>query len=193
MREARKASSPPPPPHSLQRAALAIGPSARLISPSPSTPATQASGALTCPKLHLSHFVTELNTYHLSFLNATRLTCLRFMIAVLAKDWRSHHGNHISPQRWRWRSTLEKVRTLTDLFALNEHGKSFTSRLLVVYDFPHVITYNNHIISLSVVRSNLWTFVSKFTSFEAKKLFKLYKHAAKKREETKSQEVCTAS
>ena len=32
--------------------------------------------------------------------------------------------------------------------------------------------------------------MSKFTSFEAKKLFKLYKHAAKKREETKAQEVC---
>ena len=31
--------------------------------------------------------------------------------------------------------------------------------------------------------------MSKFTSFEAKKLFKLYKHAAKKREESKSQEV----
>ena len=31
--------------------------------------------------------------------------------------------------------------------------------------------------------------MSKFTSFEAKKLFKLYKHAAKKREELKSQEV----
>ena len=43
---------------------------------------------------------------------------------------------------------------------------------------------------LCFIFSNLWTFVSKFTSFEAKKLFKLYKHAAKKREETKSQEVC---
>lgn len=37
--------------------------------------------------------------------------------------------------------------------------------------------------------SNLWTFVSKFTAFEAKKLYKLYKHAAKKREETKQEEV----
>ena len=36
---------------------------------------------------------------------------------------------------------------------------------------------------------NLWSFVSKFTAFEAKKLFKLYKHAAKKRDETKQQEV----
>lgn len=31
--------------------------------------------------------------------------------------------------------------------------------------------------------------MSKFTSFEAKKLFKLYKHAAKKRDESKAQEV----
>lgn len=31
--------------------------------------------------------------------------------------------------------------------------------------------------------SNLWYFVSKFTEFEAKKLFKLYKHALKKGKE----------
>jgi chromodomain-helicase-DNA-binding protein 1 len=29
-------------------------------------------------------------------------------------------------------------------------------------------------------RSNLWYFVSKFTEFDAKKLYKLYKHATKK-------------
>lgn len=29
-------------------------------------------------------------------------------------------------------------------------------------------------------RSNLWYFVSKFTEFDAKKLYKLYKHAIKK-------------
>merc|ERR1711915_95725 len=29
-------------------------------------------------------------------------------------------------------------------------------------------------------RSNLWNFVSKFTEFDAKKLFKLYRHAKKK-------------
>lgn len=29
-------------------------------------------------------------------------------------------------------------------------------------------------------RSNLWYFVSKFTEFDAKKLYKLYKHAMKK-------------
>lgn len=34
-------------------------------------------------------------------------------------------------------------------------------------------------------RSNLWYFVSKFTEFDAKKLFKLYKHALKKSEEKK--------
>lgn len=31
--------------------------------------------------------------------------------------------------------------------------------------------------------SNLWYFVSKFTEFEPKKLFKLYKHALKKTKE----------
>lgn len=31
--------------------------------------------------------------------------------------------------------------------------------------------------------SNLWYFVSKFTEFDAKKLFKLYKHALKKSQE----------
>ena len=52
------------------------------------------------------------------------------------------------------------------------------------------VTVNFLLMSLySFICSNLWTFVSKFTSFEAKKLFKLYKHAAKKREETKAQEV----
>lgn len=44
-------------------------------------------------------------------------------------------------------------------------------------------------ISFLIFKSNLWTFVSKFTSFEAKKLFKVYKHAVKKREESKLQEV----
>lgn len=34
-------------------------------------------------------------------------------------------------------------------------------------------------------KSNLWYFVSKFTEFDAKKLFKLYKHALKRSEETK--------
>ncbi|XP_049815552.1 chromodomain-helicase-DNA-binding protein 1 [Schistocerca nitens] len=34
-------------------------------------------------------------------------------------------------------------------------------------------------------RSNLWYFVSKFTEFDAKKLFKLYKHAVKKSEDKK--------
>ncbi|GAB0096804.1 DNA helicase [Sergentomyia squamirostris] len=33
-------------------------------------------------------------------------------------------------------------------------------------------------------RSNLWYFVSKFTEFDAKKLFKLYKHALKKNDDT---------
>lgn len=32
-------------------------------------------------------------------------------------------------------------------------------------------------------RSNLWYFVSKFTEFDAKKLYKLYKHATKKSED----------
>lgn len=35
------------------------------------------------------------------------------------------------------------------------------------------------------VFSNLWYFVSKFTEFDAKKLFKLYKHAVKKNEDKK--------
>lgn len=35
-------------------------------------------------------------------------------------------------------------------------------------------------------RSNLWYFVSKFTEFDAKKLFKLYKHALKQTEEASS-------
>ena len=33
--------------------------------------------------------------------------------------------------------------------------------------------------------SNLWYFVSKFTEFDAKKLFKLYKHAVKKDQDKK--------
>ena len=33
--------------------------------------------------------------------------------------------------------------------------------------------------------STLWSFVAKFTAFDAKKLCKLYKHACKKREEEK--------
>lgn len=37
-------------------------------------------------------------------------------------------------------------------------------------------------------RSYLWTFVSKFTEFDAKKLHKLYKHAYRKREEEKEKE-----
>jgi chromodomain-helicase-DNA-binding protein 1 len=37
-------------------------------------------------------------------------------------------------------------------------------------------------------RSNLWYFVSKFTEFDAKKLFKLYKHAVKKDQDKKGQE-----
>lgn len=37
-------------------------------------------------------------------------------------------------------------------------------------------------------RSNLWYFVSKFTEFDAKKLFKLYKHAVKKSEDKKGAE-----
>ena len=36
--------------------------------------------------------------------------------------------------------------------------------------------------------SNLWYFVSKFTEFDAKKLFKLYKHAVKKDQDKKGQE-----
>lgn len=35
-------------------------------------------------------------------------------------------------------------------------------------------------------KSNLWYFVSKFTEFDAKKLFKLYKHALKRSEEVKT-------
>ncbi|KAJ7384591.1 transcriptional regulator [Desmophyllum pertusum] len=55
----------------------------------------------------------------------------------------------------------------------------------------HIMEITSHYKDADVVtdwRNNLWTFVSKFTSFEAKKLFKLYKHAAKKRDELKSQE-----
>lgn len=55
----------------------------------------------------------------------------------------------------------------------------------------HITEITSHYKDGDVVtewRNNLWTFVSKFTSFEAKKLFKLYKHAAKKRDETKAQE-----
>ncbi|PNF16997.1 Chromodomain-helicase-DNA-binding protein 1 [Cryptotermes secundus] len=37
-------------------------------------------------------------------------------------------------------------------------------------------------------RSNLWYFVSKFTEFDAKKLFKLYKHAVKKDQDKKGPE-----
>ncbi|XP_069683280.1 chromodomain-helicase-DNA-binding protein 1 isoform X2 [Periplaneta americana] len=37
-------------------------------------------------------------------------------------------------------------------------------------------------------RSNLWYFVSKFTEFDAKKLFKLYKHAVKKDQDKKGTE-----
>ncbi|PSN43172.1 hypothetical protein C0J52_09898 [Blattella germanica] len=37
-------------------------------------------------------------------------------------------------------------------------------------------------------RSNLWYFVSKFTEFDAKKLFKLYKHAVKKDQDRKGSE-----
>ena len=36
---------------------------------------------------------------------------------------------------------------------------------------------------LNVFCSNLWVFVSKFTEFDAVRLYKLYKHAVKKREE----------
>ena len=36
-----------------------------------------------------------------------------------------------------------------------------------------------HFVYISVC-SNLWYFVSKFTEFDAKKLFKLYRHAKKK-------------
>lgn len=35
-------------------------------------------------------------------------------------------------------------------------------------------------------RSNLWYFVSKFTEFDAKKLYKLYKHATKKSDGNKN-------
>lgn len=55
----------------------------------------------------------------------------------------------------------------------------------------HITEITSHYKEGDVVtewRNNLWTFVSKFTSFEAKKLFKLYKHAAKKRDESKAQE-----
>ncbi|XP_064620008.1 chromodomain-helicase-DNA-binding protein 1-like isoform X2 [Lineus longissimus] len=38
-------------------------------------------------------------------------------------------------------------------------------------------------------RSFLWVFVSKFTEFDAKKLFKLYKHAVKKRDDQKQEET----
>lgn len=38
-------------------------------------------------------------------------------------------------------------------------------------------------------RSNLWYFVSKFTEFDAKKLYKLYKHATRKGES--GTQVCT--
>ncbi|XP_031564506.1 chromodomain-helicase-DNA-binding protein 1-like isoform X2 [Actinia tenebrosa] len=46
--------------------------------------------------------------------------------------------------------------------------------------------YKDHDVA-SEWRGNLWTFVSKFTAFEAKKLYKLYRHAVKKREETRQQ------
>lgn len=36
-------------------------------------------------------------------------------------------------------------------------------------------------------RSNLWYFVSKFTEFDAKKLYKLYKHATKKGDTSSNQ------
>nr|XP_006823398.1 PREDICTED: LOW QUALITY PROTEIN: chromodomain-helicase-DNA-binding protein 2-like [Saccoglossus kowalevskii] len=37
-------------------------------------------------------------------------------------------------------------------------------------------------------KSYLWTFVSKFTEFDARKLYRLYKHAVKKREEERGEE-----
>lgn len=41
-------------------------------------------------------------------------------------------------------------------------------------------------------RSNLWHFVSKFTEFDAKKLFKLYRHAVKREDESDSKSSPTA-
>lgn len=46
---------------------------------------------------------------------------------------------------------------------------------------------NSFDLLFSCCHSNLWAFVSKFTAFEAKKLYKLYRHALKKREETRQQ------
>lgn len=68
----------------------------------------------------------------------------------------------------------------------------FVFVFIMVELFIYLFVYYIQLLTwfLLVLLSNLWTFVSKFTSFEAKKLFKLYKHAAKKREESKPQEVC---
>lgn len=47
-----------------------------------------------------------------------------------------------------------------------------------------VVTYSNIFVHTLFVFSNLWYFVSKFTEFDAKKLYKLYKRACKKSEKT---------
>lgn len=74
---------------------------------------------------------------------------------------------------------------------MNESDQVAQTRQCLLKIGDHILDITSHHRDSEVEtlwRNNLWTFVSKFTSFEAKKLFKLYKHAAKKREETKSHE-----
>lgn len=74
---------------------------------------------------------------------------------------------------------------------MNENDQVAQTRQCLLKIGDHIMAISSHYKDSEVEtlwRNNLWTFVSKFTSFEAKKLFKLYKHAAKKRDESKSQE-----
>lgn len=64
----------------------------------------------------------------------------------------------------------------------NSEHVSFPLPPQFIYIYSIFITY----LLWSFYR-NLWTFVSKFTAFEGKKLYRLYKHACKKRDELKQQ------
>lgn len=44
-----------------------------------------------------------------------------------------------------------------------------------------------HCVIYSIINSTLWSFVANFTAFDAKKLYKLYKHACKKRDKKKKE------
>lgn len=82
--------------------------------------------------------------------------------------------------------SLKLLENPGDTLTESEHVEQTRQCLLKIGD--HIMNITSYYEEPKVVsdwRSTLWSFVAKFTSFNAKKMYKLYKHACKKRDEDK--------